>query len=343
MPHFGAVMAADGAQYLLPEGLGIAEASAAVGAHLAVERGAASAAERMFYDTFDGRLHAAGLVVVHADGRLALADGTTYAEHAGADYAAAPERVLALELPAGPLRAALEPIVELRALTPIARVSGSRLALRVLNDDAKTVVRLALEAPAVVVPERRRRVPLQSRVRVVPVRGYGAELERVRRTLERELGVVVAGAALHDEAVAATGGTPGGVSSKPAVALRPDQRTDAAAVALLAPLIAVIAVAPGHLARLAVDVSPQRSSPSESSRGTVAATRRPSARRRRGRRPPVPPRPRGGDRAGHVSPGNGASATPQRCASTSTVPSQRVRAARPAPPSDATIGASCSP
>jgi CHAD domain-containing protein len=247
--HFGAVTAADGAQYLLPEGLGIAEASGAVGAHLAVESGAASAAERMFYDTFDGRLHAAGLVVVHADGRLALVDGTTYAEHAGADYAAAPERVLALELPAGPLRAALEPIVEVRALTPIARVSGRRRALRVLNDDAKTVVRLALEAPAVVVPGRRRRVPLQARVRVVPVRGYAAELERVRRTLERELGVVVGGAALHDEAVAATGGVPGGVSSKPAVALRPDQRTDSAAAAILAPLIAVIeANVPGTLA-----------------------------------------------------------------------------------------------
>jgi CHAD domain-containing protein len=228
------------AQYLLPEALGVTEASDALASHLTVEGDGAGGAERTFYDTFDGRLHAAGLALVHDGGRLALVDGATYAERAATEQAKAPQRVLAIELPAGPLREALQPVVDVRAAIPIARVSGRRRALRVLNDDAKTVVRVAVEAPALVLPGRRRRVPLRARVRVAPVRGYDRELERVRRTLERELGVQPAVAPLQDEAVVAAGGTPGGVSSKPAYTLRPGQRADSAAVTILTSLVAIV-------------------------------------------------------------------------------------------------------
>ena len=239
-------MAADGAQYLLPDGLDLA----ALAAHLTVEGDAARPADRTFYDTFDGRLHAAGLAMVHEGDRLALVDGTTYAEHAGIDREAPPERLLASDVPDGPLRSLLEPIVEVRALIPLARVRGRRRALRVLNEDAKTVVRLAIDAPALVV-DGRRRVPLRARLEVVPVRGYDADLARVCSTLERDLGVVATGVALHDEAVAAAGGAPAGVSSKPAVAIRPDQRADSAAAAILTSLVGVIeANVPGALADL---------------------------------------------------------------------------------------------
>ncbi len=245
-------MAADGAQYLLPEGLGIAEASAAVGAHLAVERGAASAAERMFYDTFDGRLHAAGLVVVHADGRLALADGTTYAEHAGADYAAAPERVLALDLPAGPLRAALEPIVEMRALTPIARVRSRRRALRVLDDERQD--RRAARARGA--GARRRRAAAARAAPVARARGPACAATTRRSsacgaTLERELGFAAArrGAATTRRS-RPPAARPGGVSSKLDVALQPDQRADSAAAVAARPRCsaAIEANLPGTLA-----------------------------------------------------------------------------------------------
>src|SRR5919108_705376 len=127
---------------------------------------------------------------------------------------------------------------------------GRRRALRVLNEDAKTVVRLAVDAPALVV-DGRRRVPLRARLEVVPVRGYDADLARVCSTLERDLGVVATGVALHDEAGAAAGGAPAGVSSKPAVAIRPDQRADSAAAAILTSLVGVIeANVPGALADL---------------------------------------------------------------------------------------------
>jgi CHAD domain-containing protein len=253
------------AQYLLPDGLGAGALSAAVADRLTVERdGPAATVDRTFYDTFDGRLRAAGFAAVHERGRLALVDRVTYEERAGIALAEPPARLLAIELSEGPLRAALEPIVEVRALLPVASVRGWRRALRVLNEDAKTVVRLAVDESVLATPaangagrggttKRARaaapRVALRPRLHVLPVRGYDGDLGRVRRVLERELGLAAADVPLQDEAVAAAGGDPAGVPSKPAVALRPGQRTDEAAAAILRVLATVIeANMPGTLA-----------------------------------------------------------------------------------------------
>jgi CHAD domain-containing protein len=106
----------------------------------------------------------------------------------------------------------------------------------VLDDERKTVVRMALGEPAVVKPPR----ALQTRLRVEPVRGYLRELERACTALEHELGCTAATEPLVDEAVRAAGGVVGGVSSKPQIALAPGQRADAAAVVVLRALLRVI-------------------------------------------------------------------------------------------------------
>jgi CHAD domain-containing protein len=235
-------MTGDGAQYVLPQGA--AKAGEALADELRIEQGRSHAAQRTFYDTFDGRLHAAGLVLLHADGRLALVDAVGYEERAGVDASEEPPaRLLPIEMEAGPLRDALVALVDVRALTPIARIRSRLRPLRVLNDDAKTVVRMVVEAPVTAGGRR-----LAPRLHVVPVRGYAAELEDVRHRLENGLGVTAAERPLHDEAVAAAGGTPGGVSSKPAFSLRAEQPAAAAAATMFAGLLRVIeANVPGTL------------------------------------------------------------------------------------------------
>src|ERR1700742_3097450 len=182
-------MTANGAQYVLPGG-----AAKALSEELRIEQGRSRAAQRTFYDTFDGRLHSAGLVLLHADGRLALVHAVGYEERAGVDVTEPPARVLPIAMEPGPLRDALEPLVDVRALTPIARIRSRLRPLRVLNDDAKTVVRMVVEAPVTAGGRR-----LAPRLHVVPVRGYAAELEDVRHRLENGLGVTVAERPLHDE------------------------------------------------------------------------------------------------------------------------------------------------
>jgi CHAD domain-containing protein len=230
-------------EYLLPEGLDVGSVDALLAARLDVECERARAARRTFYDTFDGRLHARGLALVHEGDRLVLRDGE-YERSAAVTGSRRPARVLAGELPDGPLRDALEPLTGVRALTPTASLRGRRRLLRVVDGERKTVVRLvAEEADA-----------LQPRLHVVPVRGYGKALRRVQGTLEDDLGLAPAPAPLQDEAVLREGGTPGGMSSKVVLAFAPDLRADRAAAALALRLVEVVeANLPGTLG----DIDPE--------------------------------------------------------------------------------------
>ncbi len=108
-----------------------------------------------------------------------------------------------------------------------------------LDDERKTVVRVTLEEPTVVVSEHET-AELHPRLRLVAVRGYDAWLERVRDALEQGLGFEPAGEALLDEAVAAAGGRPGGISSKIRVPLLAEQAADSAVTEVLRALLEVI-------------------------------------------------------------------------------------------------------
>ncbi len=186
-------------------------------------------AHRVFYDTFDGRLREAGALAVHVHGRLSF-------DSVGAPLQRPPQRVLARELPDGPLRDALEPLIDVRALLPLAELEVSERHLRVLDPERKTVVRASVERSTLA----RSGAPLRPRLRLVAVRGYDAELDRLRSALQRELGLELAAMSLVDDAVAALGGRPGGFSSKVEVQLHFGQRADTAAVAVLRRLHQVI-------------------------------------------------------------------------------------------------------
>src|SRR5918994_726725 len=143
------------------------------------------------------------------------------------------------DLPAGPLRERLAPIVEVRALLPLAQVRVDARSLRVLNPDDKTVVRLTLATTAAL-DTGGEPVPLTPRVDVTGVLGYPGPHTRVVTVLGREAGLVDSTASLADEAIAALGGDPEGLRTKVRVQLRPRDRTDVAAVAVLTDLAGVV-------------------------------------------------------------------------------------------------------
>ena len=189
---------------LLPEGSDLAAARAALSEHLEVRAGRIRAATTTFYDTFDGRVRAEGLTVRHAGGRLALERRDTREVLASAEATAAP-RLFAEDLPDG---FDLDDALEMRALTPLARVRTRVLPLAVLNRDQKTVVRLTVETHML------GHTPLHGRVGAAAVRGYDRELEAVERVLAETLSWPEATVALVDEAAAASGRDPAGTSAK---------------------------------------------------------------------------------------------------------------------------------
>ncbi|MGZ4271655.1 MAG: CHAD domain-containing protein [Solirubrobacteraceae bacterium] len=245
-------MADDGdARYLLPDGAPVSDVVARLGTHLGAVPGRAAASERTFYDTFDGRLHARGLILVHEDGELRL---TGRGRSVAAPVGERPERLGAAGLPAGPLRDALAPVVEVRALVPTATIRIRSRPLLVLDDEGKTVVRLAAETVSLLAGGRARRV-LAPRLEVHGVRGYDSARARACAAVEGELGLQPAALTLQEEAVIAAGGRPEGTSLPLSdLALDARDRADAAAATVLAHLLATIELnLPGTLA----DVDPE--------------------------------------------------------------------------------------
>ena len=194
-------------------------------------------------------MHGAGLALVEAGRRLTLTDASTSAELASDALARGAARLLAEDLPAGALRERLEPLIEMRALTPVARVRSRQLPLNVLDERGKIVVRLRVEEPTALGGDDKAAVALRPRLHVVGVLGYDRELREVSALLSNGLGLVDVARPVQDDAVEAAGGAVGGVSSKLTLALEPAARADEAAVVILRRLLEVIdANLPGTLA-----------------------------------------------------------------------------------------------
>lgn len=221
-------------------------------------------------DTADRRVRDAGAELRLEPGRggdrLVLREGPGTPPLA-ADVSRA-RRYLVGDLPPGPVRDRLAGVVDVRALLPLVRLAVETRPVRVLNRDEKTVVRLsvttttAVELPAPApglapmaqwgpgtttapAPEP---VTLPTRVDVAGVLGYDRPRQRVETLLGGELGLAPVTSGLADEAVAALGGDPTGLRSKVRVELRPPERTDAAAVAVLTELAGMVEVnLPGTL------------------------------------------------------------------------------------------------
>jgi CHAD domain-containing protein len=203
-------------------------------------------------DTADRRLRDAGVDLALEGGGAGA--GLVLRGAAGTPQLTAPagrhRRWLVGDLPSGALRDHLAPIIEMRALLPLARVRADVQALRVRNADRKTVVRLRLPSHAAL-DTSGAPTPLTPRLEVTGVLGYRRPLERVLAALHAEPALVATPTSLADEAIAASGGDPGGIRTKVRVPLRPDRRTDKAAVAVLTDLAGMVeSNLPGTLADL---------------------------------------------------------------------------------------------
>ena len=236
--------------FALPEGVDPAALLSFLGDRFDIVADPASSVTYTVVDTADRRLGAEGLdLALEADRAgnvLVLHDGAGSPPVRGS--AGRHRRWLAGHLPKGPFRDRLGPVIDMRALLPLARVQVDVQALRVLNADAKTVVRLRLATHAALDagPEPR---PLTPRLEVSGVLGYPRPLARVVTVLTTEAGLVEPPSTMADEAVAASGGDPRGIRTKVKVPLQPDDRTDKAAVRVLRDLAGMVeANLPGTLA-----------------------------------------------------------------------------------------------
>jgi CHAD domain-containing protein len=204
-------------------------------------------------DTFDGRIVAAG-------GRL-----TSRAVNGGTRLEWQPhDRQVRLEasvktpvnfpwdLPCGPLRDTLEPIIDVRRLLPQVEVEIQGRMLDVLDDDRKTVARIRIEVGRARTPGRAspwQQIP--TLVTLTALRGYDGAYERLLRIIESRPGLKRSAAGLQVIALQSLGLSPPRDVSQFDVALVPSVRADAGARQIYHSLLGImVANEPGMRADL---------------------------------------------------------------------------------------------
>jgi CHAD domain-containing protein len=237
--------------------------AAALGSRFTVLEEAPRQARQVWLDTFDWRLHAAGLVLRQVRGTRygelvlttrageivasqPLATAVTPGLVNGSGPAAPHWPALLGAIPAGPLRERLGPVVEIRALLPVAQASGTLTQLKVLDGERKTVARITVEATALAGPQR---AALPPRLTLMPVRGYQTDTDRAARLLRTAGGFTPDPGPAFADVLTAAGRRPGDYTDQVDVTLTPAMPARAALAAILLRLAGIIEANVGFVLR----------------------------------------------------------------------------------------------
>jgi CHAD domain-containing protein len=189
-------------------------------AGFAVHRHPISPLQSIYFDTFDWRLYAAGMLLLsEQDGdqlRLRLRERDTGLDVVSIDVVDVPR--FAEDLPQGIMRKRLAPLLKERRLLPLVSLENRGDEFRVLDGQHKTVMRAAIERYRVDGVERR--VRLRSRIAVVPVRGFAEPMAKVLPALENELQLQRIDGSVLEEALHAIGRQPLDYRTKPDLRLK---------------------------------------------------------------------------------------------------------------------------
>jgi hypothetical protein len=138
-------------------------------------------------------------------------------------------------LPLGPVRERILEICGIRRLLPVVMVESHVTALRLVNDDAESLLRVEIHEQSARTPDGERCGPLGIRIHLLAEPYHEGVCREVEAILLDRLVPAPAAAdtPLLTEALAACGRRPGGYSSKIDNRLDPDQRADEALKTLL--------------------------------------------------------------------------------------------------------------
>jgi CHAD domain-containing protein len=133
--------------------------------------------KQVYFDTFDWRLFNKGFLFFLAGENLCLRSLEDNETICSVAVPSAP--VFVGDIPEGPLKDTLAPIIEMRALLRLFEADVSSTGIRVLNNYLKTVVRLQYEE--ITLSTAKASTPLSKHVWLIPYRGYDKDLRNVSR------------------------------------------------------------------------------------------------------------------------------------------------------------------
>jgi len=228
-------------EFLIPENLGLEDLLASLQKNARIVSEPLQAIHRTYYDSFDWRLyHDNSLLEDTPDGKTHTLvwrslKGDNRCPRLQLDKAPG----FARDLPQGPFRKRLEPLLEMRELVPKVRIRSRIHTLRILNKDEKTVARLSIEENTLLRQQGRRPLKLGHRAVLIPVRGYQKPGKETAELLQAQ-GLTPAEDDLMLAALSILGETPGSYSSKLGLQLDPAMRADQATKTILVRLLDII-------------------------------------------------------------------------------------------------------
>ncbi len=210
-------------------------------AGLSFLRNAGPAFDRSYYDSFDWRLYAAGLLLFAdrhgARMRLCLRECASGLDLVCVDVSDIPR--FAVDLPRGLIHHRVAPLLKERRLLEVIVLRSRREEFRVLDGEQKTVMRVSVESNRVKTAAERS-VRLPDRMELMPVRGFHEPLRSLLSLLECNPDVRELPANVFEEALTAVDRRPLDYRSRPQLRLQPGQSAGTAARAIFAQLLDVI-------------------------------------------------------------------------------------------------------
>jgi CHAD domain-containing protein len=189
----------------------------------------------VYYDTFDWRLYNKSLILCSTAQTLLLQSLDTHTVLERATITAPP--VFLSDVPSGSLQEKIAPIIAMRALLTLFAMDTQCTHIRIMNKDAKTVVRLRCETGTMA--EAKDAQPFATCLWLKPVRGYAKEARRLSKWLTNK-GYLLAHDHLYLQGLAAVEKHPRAYSSKIRLQLQPTLRADEATKIILRSLLHVI-------------------------------------------------------------------------------------------------------
>jgi CHAD domain-containing protein len=189
----------------------------------------------VYYDTFDWRLYNKSLILCSTAQTLLLQSLETHTVLERATITTPP--VFLSDVPSGSLQEKVAPIIEMRALLRLFAMDTQCTCIRIMNNDAKTVVRLLCETGTIA--EAKDAPPFDTCLWLKPVRGYEKEAKRFSQWLISK-GLTLSHNSLYLQGLAAVEKHPGAYSSKIRLQLQPTLRADEATKIILRSLLHVI-------------------------------------------------------------------------------------------------------
>ncbi len=191
-------------------------------------------ATKTFYDTFDWRLYRAGVICEFNQSQaladLRLIDKATGVIIASEEMPEVPK--FSGQFNSGKIKKQLEPVMQMRALSPLCQLPLETISINVLNKNQKIILRIQVDEYE----------SLPDRVCLYPLKGYDKIIESIHHFFTQSLALQPSNYTTLKTALKEQGRKPKDYNSKLAINLAPDMRADKASKIIYQHLLRAIQV-----------------------------------------------------------------------------------------------------